>query len=108
MTHEATASLATSSSRRRRLARSVPSLIATVALAATSLLLASAPAQAVVPAAPTINSITAGNAQLSVAFTAPDPGDSAITTYQYSTNAGVTWKTREDGGTTASPWSSPT
>ena len=103
MTHEATASLTTSSSRRGRLARSVASLLATVALAATSLLLASAPAQAVAPAAPTINSITAGNAQLSVAFTAPDPGDSAITTYQYSTNAGVTWKTREDAGTTASP-----
>jgi uncharacterized repeat protein (TIGR01451 family) len=53
--------------------------------------------------APTITSITPGNAQLSVAFTAPaSDGGSAITTYQYSTNDGSSWSPRATG-TTASP-----
>src|SRR5690606_16084834 len=40
---------------------------------------------------------------LSVAFTTPtDDGGSAITTYQYSTDGGVTWRERATG-TTASP-----
>ncbi len=54
------------------------------------------------PAAPTISSITPGNQQLSVAFTAGSDGGSAITTYKYSTNGGTNWQTRASG-TTASP-----
>ncbi len=87
---------------RVRTRRLLASVVAATALAASSLLLASAPAHALVPSAPTIDSITPGNAQLSVAFTAGDDGGSAITSYQYSTNGGTTWKTRETG-TTASP-----
>ncbi|MEI6216222.1 MAG: fibronectin type III domain-containing protein, partial [Actinomycetes bacterium] len=53
--------------------------------------------------APTGIVITAGNAQLSVAFVAPaSNGGSAITTYKYSTDGGATWLTRQTG-TTASP-----
>jgi hypothetical protein len=40
------------------------------------------------PAAPTISSITPGNEQLSVAFTAGSDGGSAITNYKYSTDNG--------------------
>ena len=54
------------------------------------------------PSAPTINSITASNASLSVAFTAGDSGGSAITSYKYSTDGGTTFRTRA-AGTTASP-----
>jgi hypothetical protein len=54
------------------------------------------------PAAPTISSITPGNQQLSVAFTAGSDGGSAITNYKYSTNGGTNWQTRASG-TTASP-----
>ena len=54
------------------------------------------------PSAPTINSITAGNTQLSVAFTAGNDGGSTITNYQYSTDGGATFLTRQTG-TTASP-----
>jgi len=39
---------------------------------------------AVAPSAPVINSITTGNAQLSVSFTASSNGGSAITNYKYS------------------------
>ncbi|MFZ4436331.1 MAG: fibronectin type III domain-containing protein [Flavobacterium psychrophilum] len=52
--------------------------------------------------APTISSITAGNQQLSVAFTAGGNGGSAITSYKYSTDGGTTFRTRLVG-TTASP-----
>lgn len=55
-----------------------------------------------IPSAPTITGITPGNQQLSVAFTAGSDGGSAITTYQYSTDGGTTWRTRASG-TTASP-----
>ncbi len=55
-----------------------------------------------VPGAPTIETITPGNQQLSVAFTAGSDGGSAITTYKYSTNGGANWQTRSIG-TTASP-----
>ena len=55
---------------------------------------------ATTPSAPTINSITAGNTQLSVAFTAGATGGSAITNYQYSTNNGSTFT---NAGTTSSP-----
>jgi hypothetical protein len=54
------------------------------------------------PSAPTISSITPGNQQLSVSFTAGSDGGSAITTYKYSTNGGLNWQTRTSG-TTASP-----
>ena len=57
---------------------------------------------ATAPAAPTITSITPGNAQLSVAFTAGSDGGSAITSYKYSTDGGATFLTRQTG-TTASP-----
>ena len=53
------------------------------------------------PIAPTISSITAGNTQLTVNFSAPaDLGGSAISDYEYSTNNGSTWTT---SGTTTSP-----
>ena len=56
---------------------------------------------ATVPGAPTITSITAGNAQLSVSFTAPTvTGTSAISDYEYSTNNGSTWTS---SGSTTSP-----
>ena len=47
---------------------------------------------AALPGAPTINSVTAGNAYLSVAFTAGSSDVNApITGYQYSTDAGTNW-----------------
>ncbi len=61
---------------------------------------------ATVPGAPTINGSTVAGStnQLSADFTAPaSDGGSAITTYQYSTDAGATWRTRDDGGTTGTP-----
>ncbi|NBT24314.1 fibronectin type III domain-containing protein, partial [bacterium] len=58
---------------------------------------------AVVPSAPTITGITAGNGQLSVAFTAPSSnGGASITNYEYSTNAGSNWTTPSPA-VTASP-----
>jgi len=54
--------------------------------------------------APTINSITAGNAQLSVAFTAGSQTGSAITTYQYSTDGGLNWLTRQTGTNRLRHW----
>jgi predicted RNA-binding protein with TRAM domain len=54
------------------------------------------------PSAPTITSITSGNQQLSVAFTAGATGGSAVTNYQYSTDGGATFRTRQTG-TTATP-----
>jgi predicted RNA-binding protein with TRAM domain len=54
------------------------------------------------PAAPTIGSITAGDKQLSVNFTAGSDGGSAIITYKYSTDGGSSFRTRSSG-TTASP-----
>lgn len=45
-----------------------------------------------VPGAPTMDSVTAGNAQLSVAFTDPaSDGGASITDYKYSTDNGSTW-----------------
>lgn len=53
------------------------------------------------PGAPTIGSITAGDSQLSVPFTAPSSdGGAAITGYQYSTDNGSTWAS---SGSTTSP-----
>jgi uncharacterized repeat protein (TIGR02543 family) len=55
------------------------------------------------PAAPSITGITGGNTTLSVAFSAPSTdGGATITNYQYSTDGGSNWRTR-DSGTTASP-----
>jgi len=55
-----------------------------------------------VPSAPTISSITTGNAQLSVNFVAGASGGTVISTYEYSTDGGVSWRARALG-TTASP-----
>jgi titin len=55
-----------------------------------------------VPSAPTGISITSGDVSLSVAFTAGPTGGPAITSYKYSTDGGLTFRTR-DSGTTASP-----
>ncbi len=44
------------------------------------------------PTAPTITAITAGNAQLSIAFTPPSSdGGASVTNYKYSTDNGATW-----------------
>jgi prepilin-type N-terminal cleavage/methylation domain-containing protein len=52
---------------------------------------------------PTIDTVTPGNQALSVAFTAPtSDGGSPVTTYQYSTDGGATWRDRASG-TTGSP-----
>lgn len=53
---------------------------------------APAPTAPTVPSAPTITLITAGNAQLSVAFTASSDGGSAVTNYEYSTNGGTNFR----------------
>ena len=54
------------------------------------------------PSAPTISSIIASNTSLSVAFTAGADGGSALTSYKYSTDGGVTFRSRTSG-TTGSP-----
>jgi hypothetical protein len=46
-----------------------------------------------VPDAPIINSITPGNGQLIVNFTAPYDGGSSIENYEYLLNGGATWNT---------------
>ncbi len=51
------------------------------------------------PGAPTIGTITPGNRQLSVAFTAGSSGGSSITNYEYSTDGGTTWVARSPGAT---------
>jgi hypothetical protein len=54
-----------------------------------------------VPSAPTITSITSGNTQLTVIFTAPtNDGGSSITDYEYSTDNGVSFTS---AGVTTSP-----
>jgi subtilisin-like proprotein convertase family protein/endonuclease/exonuclease/phosphatase family metal-dependent hydrolase len=51
-------------------------------------------ATVVVPSAPAITAITAGDTSLSVAFTAPSAlGGAPITNYEYSVNDGATWTT---------------
>jgi uncharacterized repeat protein (TIGR02543 family) len=54
------------------------------------------------PSAPTISQITPSSQQLSVAFTAGANTGTEITTYQYSTDGGSTWRDRASGST-ASP-----
>ena len=56
----------------------------------------------IAPGAPTINSITTSDRQLSVAFTEGSNSGSAITKYQYSTDGGSTWRDRS-AGTVSSP-----
>ena len=58
-------------------------------------------ASAALPAAPTVDSIAAGDSRATVSFTAGDEGGSAITNYQYSTDAGLTWQTRSPAGTSS-------
>ena len=53
------------------------------------------------PGAPTINSVTAGNAQVVVAFSAGTTNGSTITNYEYSTNSGSTWTTLSPASTTS-------
>ena len=52
------------------------------------------------PAAPTHNSVTGGNKQLTIAFTPGDDGGAAITDYEYSINGGD----YTSAGTTTSPF----
>jgi len=52
------------------------------------------------PSAPTLNSVTAGDKRLTVAFTAGSDGGSAITDYEYSLNGG----SYISAGTTSSPF----
>jgi hypothetical protein len=55
-----------------------------------------------VPGAPSISAITAGNGQLSVAFTAPaSNGGAAISNYEYSTDNGSSWTTRSPSSTSS-------
>jgi len=57
-----------------------------------------------VPGAPTLDSqsVVGGDGSLDVGFTAPaSDGGSAITNYQYSTDAGATWRDRQSGSTSS-------
>ncbi len=59
-----------------------------------------------VPSAPAIdgNTVAGGTGTLTATFIAPTfDGGSAILTYQYSTDAGQTWRNRDDGDTVESP-----
>ena len=56
---------------------------------------------ATTPSAPTINGITVGNTQLSVAFTAGATGGSSITNYKYSTDGGSTFTALSPAATTS-------
>lgn len=53
------------------------------------------------PAAPTIDSISATNGQVSVFFTAGATNGAAITNYEFSTNNGSSWSTRSPIATTS-------
>jgi hypothetical protein len=55
---------------------------------------------ATAPSAPTLNSLTPGNGQLTLNFTLGSNGGSAITDIEYSTNNGATWSS---SGQTSSP-----
>ena len=54
-----------------------------------------------VPAAPTIGTITPGNLQLSVAFTAGATNGATITNYEYSTDSGTNWTVRTPSNSTS-------
>ncbi|MFM1771494.1 MAG: hypothetical protein RLZZ71_636, partial [Bacteroidota bacterium] len=70
--------------------------------AASSTVQGTPTAAAVAPGAPTITSVTAGNGQLSVAFTEGATGGSTITNYKYSTDGGTTFNAVSPAST-ASP-----
>ena len=56
------------------------------------------------PGAPTVTSVDWDDTTASIYFTPPaSDGGAAITTYQYSLDAGGTWNARSDGQTTSSP-----
>jgi len=55
---------------------------------------------ATAPAAPTLNSVTGGNKQLTIEFTPGDDGGAAITDYEYSLNGGA----YISAGTASSPF----
>lgn len=56
------------------------------------------------PGAPTVTAIDWDDTTASIYFTPPaSDGGSAITTYEYSLDAGSNWNNRTDGGGTASP-----
>lgn len=56
------------------------------------------------PGAPIIDQISAGNATISLFFTEGATNGTAVNTYEYSTDDGVTWRTRRTG-TVESPLS---
>lgn len=56
---------------------------------------------AAVPAAPTGLGATAGDQQIALSWTAPDDGGSAITDYEYSSDAGSSWTSLSTTGTSA-------
>ena len=58
-------------------------------------------ASAALPGAPTLNTVTEGNSQLSVDFSEGTAGGSAITNYQFSIDNGSTWRTRSPASTTS-------
>lgn len=91
-------------------ATAATALVALLAVLATSVLVATSPVPASnaaqfapgLPSAPAIASVTPGDQQLTVAFNPPATAGGVVT-YQYSTDGGVTWRMRADGGSTASP-----
>lgn len=84
-------------------------MLASIAVLATSVLVASSPvppsnaAQMVpgLPSGPVITAVTGGDRQLTVSFNPPvtAPG---LVSYQYSTDGGASWRIRDDGGSAAS------
>jgi titin len=56
------------------------------------------------PGAPTIDQISAGNGTISMFFTEGATNGNSVATYEYSTDDGVTWRTRR-AGTVESPLS---
>ncbi len=57
---------------------------------------------AVAPSAPTLTSVTAGNARVTAAFTAGANGGSAILNYEYSVDGGTNWTPRSPASDTGS------
>jgi hypothetical protein len=54
------------------------------------------------PGSPTINSITGGNQQITINFTAPSSsGSTSISNYEYSTNGGSTWTSLSPSSTSS-------
>jgi hypothetical protein len=67
---------------------------------AESVAISSTPA--VAPSAPTLTSVTAGNARVTASFTAGANGGSAILNYEYSLDGGETWTPRSPASVTGS------